>query len=69
MDYFRKVFVLSTVIVLCSLPLIGKSNAQTLAPDGTWVGGSTSTLAPDGTWVGGTETTLAPNGTWVGNGR
>jgi hypothetical protein len=45
------------------------SNAQTLAPDGSYVGGSTSTLAPDGSYVGGTEAILAPDGTYVGNGR
>ncbi len=41
----------------------------TMAPDGSYVGGSTYTMAPDGSYVGGTGYSLAPNGKYIGNGR
>ena len=40
------------------------SYSQTLAPDGSWVGGNPR-LAPDGNWVGGNPR-FAPDGNWVG---
>ena len=43
------------------------ASAQTLAPDGTYVG-SNPRLAPDGTYVGGTPR-LAPDGTYIGTGN
>lgn len=41
------------------------AQAQTLCPDGSYVGGEPD-LAPDGTYVGG-DPTLAPDGTYVGS--
>lgn len=69
MNILKKVFVLSALLALCSFSIVSEGVAQNLAPDGTYVGGSTSTLAPDGTYVGGTEAILAPDGTYVGNSR
>ena len=69
MKIYRTFIVLSVLLGLSSLPIVSDGKAQTLAPDGTFVGGSESTLAPDGTYVGGTEAILAPDGTYVGNNR
>ncbi len=57
-----------TMIVVFSVCLFSYqiSNAQTMAPDGTYVGGTEATMAPDGTYVGGTEAIMAPDGTYVG---
>jgi len=41
------------------------SYAQTLCPDGTYVGGDTCKMAPDGSYVGGTPQ-IAPDGSYVG---
>ena len=43
------------ILLVCCLVVPGTLNAQnyTLAPDGTYVGGSNYTLTPDGTYVGG----------------
>ena len=59
---FMKYTVIATSILL--LGAVPASNAQTLCPDGSYVGGSCS-LAPDGTYVGG-KPKLAPDGTYVG---
>ena len=40
------------------------AQAQTMAPDGTYVGGRPQ-MAPDGTYVGG-RPQMAPDGTYVG---
>ena len=40
--------------------------AQTLCPDGSYVGGGQCTLAPDGTYVGGDDYTMTPDGGYVG---
>ena len=45
--------------------LLTSVNAETLAPDGTYVGGDSAELAPDGTYAGGTPE-LTPDGTYVG---
>lgn len=42
------------------------SVAQTLCPDGSYVGGSSCSMTPDGTFVGG-EPHMAPDGSYVGN--
>ena len=39
----------------------------TMAPDGSYVGGSRATMAPDGTYVGGTHAVMAPDGKYVGD--
>ena len=52
------------VAVLFLSPYSHISFAQTLAPDGTYVGGEPR-LAPDGTYVAG-QPRLAPDGTYVG---
>lgn len=41
------------------------SQAQTLCPDGSYVGGDSCSLAPDGTYVD-DEPRLAPDGSYVG---
>ena len=38
-----------------------------MAPDGSYVGGSSNTLAPDGSYVSGDSFTLTPDGSYVGN--
>ena len=38
-----------------------------MAPDGSYVSGSTNTLAPDGTYVSGNSAILTPDGSYVGN--
>ncbi len=55
------------LITLCILVTGVNASAQTLAPDGSYVGG-TPRLAPDGTYVGGTPR-LAPDGTYIGTGN
>lgn len=50
--------------VLLFTCMSGVSSAQTLCPDGTFVGGTSCVLAPDGSYVGGTPQ-LAPDGTYV----
>ena len=51
-------------VVILSMSMSGASSAQTLCPDGTFVGGTSCVLAPDGSYVGGTPQ-LAPDGTYV----
>lgn len=58
----RKVFL--TVLILVGILM---ADGYTLAPDGSYVGGSTSTLAPDGSYVGGSKAILAPDGSYLGN--
>ena len=58
----RRTRILSLVGACC---LAGLANAQTLCPDGSWVGGDECRLAPDGSWVD-DEPKLAPDGSWVG---
>ncbi len=55
--------VLSSLLCL-SLCTLGLS-AQTLAPDGSYVGGKPN-LAPDGSYTGGGSSQLAPDGSFVG---
>ena len=45
--------------------MLTSAYAETLAPDGTYVGGESAELAPDGTYVGG-KPELAPDGSYVG---
>ncbi|WP_180249079.1 hypothetical protein [Klebsiella variicola] len=54
------------LMAMSALPQTAISQV-TLAPDGSYVGGSEATLAPDGSYVGGSEATLAPDGSYVGN--
>ena len=58
----NKYLIMGSVIFLCCLQ---PAAAQTLCPDGTYVGGSECHLSPDGTYVGG-EPHLAPDGSCVG---
>jgi hypothetical protein len=53
---------IASLVLLCG----ASSHAQTLCPDGSWVGGGSCDLAPDGNWVGG-EPELAPDGSCVGS--
>ena len=50
--------------ILCVSLLATEGIAQTLAPDGSYVGGKPG-LAPDGTFTGGSSQ-LAPDGSYVG---
>ena len=56
---------ISIIIASIAISFAQVSIAQTLCPDGSFVGGSECNLAPDGTFVGG-EPTMAPDGTFVG---
>lgn len=54
-----------TFLVVAALTISGQSLAQTMCPDGSYVGGSSCSMAPDGSYVGG-EPEMAPDGTYVG---
>ena len=58
--------ILTTLVVILSMSNGLFAGEYTLAPDGTYVGGSTFNMAPDGSFVGGSGSTLAPDGTYVG---
>ena len=61
-DYWRdRMNRLSIVLAVIVTPAF----AQTLCPDGSYVGSSSCNLTPDGGYVGG-EPRLAPDGTYVG---
>ena len=62
MNKFKMMIV---IFLVCSFPY-QISKAQVMAPDGTYVGGSTATMAPDGSYVGGSGSSMAPDGTYVG---
>jgi hypothetical protein len=55
----------NTTLLLAALLFSGSSFAQTLCPDGSYVGGGSCSLAPDGSYVGG-DAELAPDGSYVG---
>ena len=56
----------STVILALMLCATAFSiQAQTLCPDGSYIGGSSCSMTPKGTYVDG-EPHLAPDGTYVG---
>ena len=46
-----------------------QAHAQTMCPDGTYVGGDRCNMAPDGSYVGGDGVTMAPDGSYVGTYR
>ena len=50
-------------LILCATAF--SIQAQTLCPDGSYIGGSSCNLTPKGTYVDG-EPQLAPDGTYVG---
>ena len=63
--YFPMSTYTNTKLFLAALIFSSSSFAQTLCPDGSYVGGGSCSLAPDGSYVGG-DPELAPNGTYVG---
>jgi hypothetical protein len=60
----KKIFIFISALFLF---VSGQAIAQTMAPDGTFVGGTSVTMAPDGTFVGGTSVTMAPDGSFLGS--
>lgn len=50
-------------LIFCASPF--PSLAQTLCPDGSYIGGASCSITPQGTYVDG-EPQLAPDGTYVG---
>ena len=64
-DYFPMKKYKCLCLILTALMYSGSILAQTLCPDGTYVGGSSCSMAPDGSYVGG-DPQLAPDGSYVG---
>ena len=49
---FNKALILNALIILSLIFTVSEINTQTLALDGTYVGGTRAILTPDGTYVG-----------------
>ena len=58
-----KIVTIILPLIFCATVLSTK--AQTLCPDGSYVGGGGCSMAPDGTFVDG-EPQMAPDGSYVG---
>ena len=62
---FKKSIIAGLAVTAIFTAMASSANAQTMAPDGSFVGGSSYTMAPDGSFVDGSSYTMAPDGSFV----